>query len=94
MENRPFDYVFPIQNGDIPASYVSLPEGTITTQTRAHILEDSITSILESPTLFPRIDKFPRFVGKAFWDVGRCWKFMGFPWFSNFQHDSSSGESC
>ena len=27
MENGPFEDVFPIQNGDIPASYVSLPEG-------------------------------------------------------------------
>ncbi len=29
MENGPFEDVFPIKNGDIPASYVSLPEGTI-----------------------------------------------------------------
>ena len=28
MENGPFEDVFPIKNGDIPASYVSLPEGT------------------------------------------------------------------
>ena len=28
MENGPLDDVFPIKNGDIPASYVSLPEGT------------------------------------------------------------------
>jgi len=27
MENGPFEDVFPIRNGDIPASYVSLPEG-------------------------------------------------------------------
>ena len=27
MENPPFEDVFPIENGDIPASYVSLPEG-------------------------------------------------------------------
>ena len=27
MENEPFEDVFPIKNGDIPASYVSLPEG-------------------------------------------------------------------
>ena len=27
MDNGPFEDVFPIQNGDIPASYVSLPEG-------------------------------------------------------------------
>ena len=27
MENGPFEDVFPIKNGDIPASYVSLPEG-------------------------------------------------------------------
>ena len=26
MENKPFEDVFPIENGDIPASYVSLPE--------------------------------------------------------------------
>ena len=25
-ENGPFEDVFPIENGDIPASYVSLPE--------------------------------------------------------------------
>ncbi len=25
MENVPFEDVFPIKNGDIPASYVSLP---------------------------------------------------------------------
>ena len=29
MENGPFEDVFPIEDGDIPASYVSLPEGTI-----------------------------------------------------------------
>ena len=29
MENGPFEDVFPIENGDIPASYVSLPEGRI-----------------------------------------------------------------
>ena len=28
MENGPFEDVFPIKNGDIPASYVSLPEGS------------------------------------------------------------------
>ena len=28
MENEPFEDVFPIERGDIPASYVSLPEGT------------------------------------------------------------------
>ena len=27
MENGPFEDVFPIKDGDIPASYVSLPEG-------------------------------------------------------------------
>ena len=27
MENGAFEGVFPIENGDIPASYVSLPEG-------------------------------------------------------------------
>ena len=27
MENGPFEDVFPIENCDIPASYVSLPEG-------------------------------------------------------------------
>ena len=27
MENGPFEDVFPIKNGDIPASYVGLPEG-------------------------------------------------------------------
>ena len=28
MENGSFEDVFPIENGDFPASYVSLPEGT------------------------------------------------------------------
>ena len=28
MESGPFEDVFAIENGDIPASYVSLPEGT------------------------------------------------------------------
>ena len=28
MANGPFEDVFPIENGDIPACYVSLPEGT------------------------------------------------------------------
>ena len=28
MENEPLEYVFPIENGDIPANYVGLPEGT------------------------------------------------------------------
>ena len=27
MEHGPFEDVFPIENGDVPASYVSLPEG-------------------------------------------------------------------
>ena len=27
MKNGPFEDVFPIEHGDIPASYVSLPEG-------------------------------------------------------------------
>ena len=27
MENGPFEDDFPIDNGDIPAAYVSLPEG-------------------------------------------------------------------
>ena len=27
MENEPFEDVFPIENGDFPASYVSLLEG-------------------------------------------------------------------
>ena len=27
MENGPFEDVFPIENGDFPASYVSLSEG-------------------------------------------------------------------
>ncbi len=27
MEDGPFEDVFPIEHGDIPASYVSLPEG-------------------------------------------------------------------
>ena len=27
MKHGPFEDVFPIENGDIPASYVSLPEG-------------------------------------------------------------------
>ena len=29
MENRPFEDLFPIENGDIPASCVSLPEGSL-----------------------------------------------------------------
>ena len=29
MENGPFEDVFHINNGDIPASYVSLPEGKL-----------------------------------------------------------------
>ena len=29
MENKPFEDAFPIENGDITASYVSLPEGNI-----------------------------------------------------------------
>ena len=28
MENEPFEDVLPIKHGDIPASYVSLPEGS------------------------------------------------------------------
>ena len=28
MEDGPFEDVFPIKNGDVPASYVSLPKGT------------------------------------------------------------------
>jgi len=28
MENEPLEYAFPIENGDIPANYVGLPEGT------------------------------------------------------------------
>ena len=29
MENPPFEDVFPIQDGDFPASYVRLPEGSL-----------------------------------------------------------------
>ena len=29
MENGPFEDVFPIENGDNPVSYVSLPDGYI-----------------------------------------------------------------
>ena len=29
MENGPFEDGFPIENGDIPASYVSFPEGIL-----------------------------------------------------------------
>ncbi len=29
MENEPFEDAFPIENGDFPASYVSLPEGNM-----------------------------------------------------------------
>ena len=29
MENEPFEDVFPIEHGDIPASYVGLPEGML-----------------------------------------------------------------
>ena len=29
MENEPFEDVFPIGNGDFPASYVSLSDGNI-----------------------------------------------------------------
>ena len=29
MENGPFEHVFPIEHGDIPAGYVSWPKGTI-----------------------------------------------------------------
>jgi len=29
MENPPFEDVFPIENGDFPASYVCLPEGNM-----------------------------------------------------------------
>ena len=29
MENGSFEDVFPIKHGDIPASYVSLPEGNL-----------------------------------------------------------------
>ena len=28
MNNEPVEDVFPIEHGDIPASYVSIPEGT------------------------------------------------------------------
>ena len=31
MENPPFEDVFPIQDGDFPASYVCLPEGNMDT---------------------------------------------------------------
>ena len=30
IENGPLEDVFPIEHGDFPASYVSLPEGTLT----------------------------------------------------------------
>ena len=29
MKHGPLEDVFPIENGDIPASYVSLPQGTL-----------------------------------------------------------------
>ena len=32
METGPFEDVFPLANWDIPASYVSLPEGNLSTE--------------------------------------------------------------
>ena len=37
MENGPFEDVFPSEHGDIPASYVSLPEGIPFERARFHI---------------------------------------------------------
>ena len=37
MENGPFEDVFPIKHRDIPASYVSLPEGSATKKERQKI---------------------------------------------------------
>ena len=45
MENVPFEDVFPIKNGDIPASYVSLPEGKLLSLTGTGFL--SSTEVLE-----------------------------------------------
>ena len=44
MENPPFEDVFPIQDGDFPASYVCIPEGTSVG-----------AGIKENPYLPPRI---------------------------------------
>ena len=38
MENGPFEDVFPIKNGDIPASYVSLPEGNFNSALSSNLL--------------------------------------------------------
>ena len=44
MEHGPFEDVFPIRNGDIPASYVSLPEGTFYLQTVIYLVAQSSES--------------------------------------------------
>ena len=43
MENGPFKNLFPIENGDIPACYVSLPEGICSPETDLFTLERPIT---------------------------------------------------
>ena len=39
MANGPFEDVFPMKNGDIPASYVSLPEGRPSSESISHLQE-------------------------------------------------------
>ena len=43
MENGPFENPCPIENGDIPACYVSLPEGICSPETDLFTLERPIT---------------------------------------------------
>ena len=46
MENPPFEDVCPIQDGDFPASYVCLPDGTFFGDLCMHV---AMQSLLDNP---------------------------------------------
>ena len=65
MKNGPFEDVFPIENGDIPATYVSLPEcRTPENQHRSLKMVASISEIFDSGSTFRFYDRFQGCSGK------------------------------
>ena len=84
MENGPFEDVFPIKNGDIPASYVSLPEGTRTSIIHWHLHHPQLNP--GSPLVNPGL-RSPRAVspsGDPGWKISRL-----FWWMCPFSHHTS-----
>ena len=55
MEDGPFEDAFPIENGDIPASYVSLLEGI---HPLDHVFQASLDSALDGEIQLPKTPAF------------------------------------